>query len=339
MIRGTARALVILAALLLLAWGAAALHFVGPGGGRMPNVLAGVWTLAGLGVLVAVRPFGRKIGVFALLTLVMFGWWWTVQPRNDRHWSPDVARLTRGTLHGDILTIENLRNFDYRSETDWTEHWETRTYDLSKLQGVDLFMSYWGSPTIAHTVMSWRFTDGQHLAISVELRKEVGETYSPIAGFFKSYELYYVVADERDVIGLRTNHRGENVYCYPLRMPRGRARKVLLDYVKAMNDLAERPMFYNTISHNCTTTIRTHVLAIGAAVPWDWRIYANGHADEMLYEAKSIDTSRPFAAVKAASWIDARAKAAEDDPQFSAKIRDGIVIPAPWPEDTGPDTN
>ncbi len=333
MIRGAARALVVLVAVGLLAWGAAALHFTGPGGGRVANVLAGIWTLAGLGILVGVRPFGRKIGVFALLTLVLFGWWWTVQPRNDRNWSSDVARLPRGTLVGDTLTIENVRDFDYRTETDWTERWETRTYDLAKLQGADLFMSYWGSPTIAHTIMSWRFTDGQHLAISVELRKEVGEIYSPIAGFFKSYELYYVVADERDVVALRTNHRGENVFVYPLRMPRGRARKVLLDYVKSMNELVEHPMFYNTISHNCTTTIRTHVLAIGAAVPWDWRIYANGHADEMLYEAKSIDTSRPFAEVKAASAIDARAKAAEDDPAFAAKIREGVIIPPPWPED------
>lgn len=333
MIRRVARVLVVLAALGLLAWGAAALHYVGPGDGRVREVLAGVWAAVGLAVLAAVRPFSRKIGVFALLTLVLFGWWTSVQPRNDRNWSPDVARLTHGTVVGDTLTIENLRNFDYRTETDWTEHWETRTYDLSKLQGVDLFMSYWGSPTIAHTIMSWRFTDGQHLAISVELRKEVGETYSPIAGFFKSYELYYVVADERDVVGLRTNHRGENVYVYPLRMPRRRARKVLLDYVKAMNALVERPMFYNTISHNCTTTIRTHVLAIGAAVPWDWRIYANGHADEMLYDAKSIDTSRPFAEVKAASWIDERAKAAGNAPDFSARIREGVVIPAPWPDD------
>jgi hypothetical protein len=333
MIRGAARALVVLVAIGLLAWGAAALHYTGPGSGRTRDVLAAVWAVAGLGVLVAVRPFGRKIGVFALLTLVLFGWWWTVQPRNDRNWSADVARLPHGTLVGDTLTMENVRDFDYRTETDWTDRWETRTYDLSKLQGVDLFMSYWGSPTIAHTIMSWRFTDGQHLAISVELRKEIGETYSPIAGFFKSYELYYVVADERDVVGLRTNHRGENVFVYPLRMPKGRARKVLLDYVKSMNELVDRPMFYNTLSHNCTTTIRTHVMAIGAALPWDWRIYANGHADEMLYEAKSIDTTRPFAEVKAASAIDARAKAAEDDPAFSARIREGVIIPPPWPED------
>ena len=113
----------------------------------------------------------------------------TIRPSNDRSWLADVARPPHGELSGDRLTIHDLRNFDYRSETDFTERWETRTYDLAKLDRLDFFMSYWGSPAIAHTIMSWAFTDGQHLAISIETRKEVGESYDALAGFFRQYEL------------------------------------------------------------------------------------------------------------------------------------------------------
>jgi hypothetical protein len=330
--RALGRLVVVVVALLVVAWGAAALHFAGPGGGRVPDVLAGLWVAGALAILFAVRPWGRALLAFGLATVVLLGWWTTVLPRNDRNWSADVARLPHGEVHGDLLTLENVRNFDYRSETDWTERWETRTYDLSKLEGVDLFLSYWGSPTIAHTIMSWRFSDGQHLASSIELRKEVGEVYSPIAGFFRRYELYYVTADERDLVRLRTNYRGENVYIYPLRMPVGRARKVLLDYVASMNALVTTPDFYNTLTQNCTTTIRTHILHIGGAMPLDYRLYANGYSDQLLYERDAIDTSRPYDAVRASSSIDARAKAADQDPAFSARIRDGIVVPPLWPE-------
>jgi hypothetical protein len=326
------RALAVVVALVVIAWGAGALHFAGPGGGWLPDALAAIWVVGTLAILFAVRPFGRALVVFAGATVVLLAWWSTVVPSNDRNWSPDVARPPWGEVRGDVLTLHNVRNFDYRTETDWTERWETRTYDLSKLEGVDLFLSYWGSPAIAHTIMSWRFSDGQHLAISIELRKEVGEVYSPIAGFFRHYELYYAAADERDVVRLRTNYRGENVYLYPLRMPVRRAREVLLDYVRRMNDLVEEPAFYNTLTQNCTTTIRTHILHIGGTMPLDYRLLANGYSDTLLYENEAIDTSRPFEVVRASSQIDDRAKAADQDPGFSARVREGIVVPPPWPD-------
>jgi hypothetical protein len=193
-------------------------------------------------------------------------------------------------------------------------------------------MSYWAGPSIAHTIMSWAFTDGQHLAVSIETRKEVGETYSAIAGFFRQYELYYVVADERDVIRLRTNVRGEHVYLYPLRTPRDRARRALLQYVSSFNALATEPQFYNAGTENCTTTIRSNIQAMGVSMPFDWRFLVNGYLDEALYEHHVIDTSSPFAEVKAASLIDARAKAANDDPDFSRRIREGIVVPRRFDE-------
>jgi hypothetical protein len=311
----------------LVAWGTLALHYAGPHPRGLADALAAMWLVGSIVALLVVRPRRRGLMAFGVLLVLLFGWWSSLRPRNDRAWFPDVDRTPTAELHGDLLTITNIRNFDYRSETDYTPHWETRTYDLSRLTGLDFFMSYWGSPTIAHTIMSWAFDDGQHLAISIETRKERGEEYSPIAGFFRQYELYYVVADERDVIRLRTNYRHENVHLYELRTPIDRARRILLDYVDAMNRLATQPEWYNAGTTNCTTTIRTHVMRIGVAIPWDWRLFANGHLDELLYERGTIDTSRPFAEVRAASVVDARALASDQDPSFSARIREGMVRP------------
>lgn len=317
-----------LAALLALGWGALALHYHAPLlGGALPIV----WLIAGLALLATMRPPWRGIaGVAAMFALLLI-WWSAIAPRNDRDWQADVAQLPTGTIDGDRLTLHNVRNFDYRSETDFTPRWETRTFDLAQLTGLDLFMSYWGSPSIAHTILSWNFADGQHLAISIETRKEVGETYSAVAGFFKQYELYYVVADERDVIRVRTNHRNEDVYLYHLRTPPDRARAILLDYVASMNALAAEPRWYNAATHNCTTTIRTHVQRIGIAQPWDWRILVNGYADQMLYERGGLDTSLPFADLRERSLIDPRAQAADQDPHFSERIREGLPNPQRGP--------
>jgi hypothetical protein len=235
-----------------------------------------------------------------------------------------VARTPRATFRGNTVTIENLRNFDYRSETDYIERWETRTYDLDRLRGLDLFLSFWGPTLIAHTIMSWEFDEGPPLAISIETRKEKGESYSAVRGFFRQYELYYVVADERDIIRVRTNYRGERTYLYRLRIPAAPARELLQGYLAEANRLVERPRWYNALTHNCTIAIRKHVQALAGDRPWDWRLLANGHLDELGHERGHIDTSLPFAELKARSDITERAKAADKSPDFSQRIREGL---------------
>jgi hypothetical protein len=304
-----------------LLWGAAAIWFDGPESPVAAGALAASVAIAGIAALVALRPWSVALCTAALLVGGIGLWWARVPARNDRDWLPDVARLPIATVDGDRLTITNVRNFDYRSETDFSEHWETRTYDLAALRGSDLFFSFWGPTLIAHTIASWEFADGQHLAISIETRKERGESYSAVRGFFHQYELYYVVADERDVIGVRTNHRGERVYLYRVQMPPDRARALLLDYVRAMNDLAAHPRWYNALTSNCTTTIREHARQIGPVRPWTWQILANGYLDRLLYDRGVLDTSRPFEQLRAASDITERAKEAGNAADFSARIR------------------
>jgi Domain of unknown function (DUF4105) len=189
---------------------------------------------------------------------------------------------------------------------------------------VDLFLSYWGPTEIAHTIVSWEFDNGQHLAISIETRKAKDESYSALRGFFRQYELYYVVADERDLVGLRTNYRGEQVYLYRLRLTASQARALLIDYLDEVNRLADHPEWYNAVTQNCTTTIRGHVQNIGAGRRLDWRLFANGHVDELLYERGQIDTEIPFAELRTRSNIIERAKAAGISPDFSGRIRQGL---------------
>lgn len=313
--------------LLALGWCATALHFTGPRPAWLADGLALLLVVAGIGAVVGVRPLGRTLATLAIVFGLWALWWGSVTPRNDREWQSDVARTARIEIDGDRMTVHNLRNFDYRSETDYTPRWETRTFDLAKLNGMDLFMSYWDTSGIAHTIMSWDFADGQHLAISIETRKEVGEEYSAVKGFFKQFEIYYVVADERDVIRLRTNHRNEEVYLYPLRTPIERARRILLDYVDSINALDTQARFYNAATANCTTTITRHIRHIGIAFPFDRRLIINGKLDELLYERGAIDTSRPFPEVRQASLVNARATAADQDPLFAARIREGIARP------------
>jgi hypothetical protein len=312
-------------ALAIATWGSLALWIAGPGA---PLVRGTLVLLVLLGTVVARAALGSRVRS-ASLSLVTFAavlaWWGTLRPSSDRDWAPDVARMPMAEVRGDELTLRNIRNFDYHSETDFVPRYEDRTYDLSKLVGLDLFVSHWGSPAIAHTIMSWEFSDGPPLAISIETRKQRGQEYSAIDGFFRQYALIYIPADERDLIRLRTNYRGENVYLYRLNVPIANARKLLLEYVQQINSLAQKPEFYNALTENCTTAIRSNAESAGGDVPWSWKLLLTGYVDEMLYERGRLRGGNlPFARLKEMSQIDERAKAADEDPEFSRRIREGL---------------
>ena len=317
-----ASGIVIVVALLASAWWTIALALRLPGPTWVAYGAAAAYAIASIALFVTMRPLRRALGWWAAGVVVLALWWITIRPSNDRDWAPEVEHLATAEVHGDTLIVHNVRNFSYRSETDADPRWEDRTYDLSALGGLDFALSHWGVPMIAHTIMSWDFGDGGHLAISIETRRERGEEYSALRGFFRQYELYYVVADERDVIRVRTNVRGEDVNLYRLRVAPDAARALLLDYVKTLNSLATQPVFYNALLDNCTTGIRVHANRVRAAAPWDWRILANGSIDQMLYERGRLDDSRPFDEVRAASLINSRARAADADPEFSRRIRE-----------------
>ena len=322
--RATGRFLIFLGITLAIAWAAAAIYIDGPASPLVAGVLCAGFVAAAFAALFLPADRMRGAASCAALVAAVSVWWLLLEPSNDRAWQPDVARLASAEIDGDRVTLRNVRNFDYRSETDFTPRWEERSYDLSQLTGVDIYLCTWGSPWIAHTIMSWEFADGEHLAVSIETRKENGEDYSAVLGFFRQFEIYYVVADERDVVRVRTNFRGDECRLYRLKSGPEAARAVLLDYLEEINRLAKAPSWYNAATHNCTTTIRHHVQNVGDGSPWDWRILLNGRLDEMGWERGTIDNSLPFEQLREVSEINPRAKQAGDAPNFSELIRVGL---------------
>ena len=317
-----------LACLLATAWAAGALYFDLPIA-RLRAPLALIYGLAMLAALLSIKGRWRAMGVVAAGFAVVLAWWFTIKPTEDRVWQPDVARRAWADINGDEITLHNVRNCEYRTETDYTPRWETRVVQLSKLSGVDLAITYWGSPWIAHPIASFQFSDSLPIAISIETRKAIGQDYSTLRGFYRQYDLAYIPADERDVLRLRTNYRhGEDVYLYHTTASAERARAIFLEYLKRLNRLHEHPEFYNAITDNCTTNIRVANVdaAGGKAQPWDWRILLNGKGDELLYQRGVIDRSLPFAELKARSLVNPRAKAAEASPNFSELIRIGLPL-------------
>jgi uncharacterized protein DUF4105 len=307
-------------------WGVGVLFFAGPGGPTLRATLA--IGMAVVALLVIAALFSRRWRWRAVLALagvlVLLGAWWsTIRPSNDRDWQPEVARLAEATIQGDLVTVRNIRNFDYRTETDFTPRYYDRTFDLRRLDRVDLVAVYWMGPAIAHLFVTFGFGD-DHLAISIEARKERGEGYSSLGGFFRQYELIYVVGDERDLIRLRTNYRKdppEDVYLFQVRAPIENGRRVFLQYMRAINELRRRPSFYNTLTTNCTNVILVNTRVNPDHLPSSWKILLSGYAPEYVYEAGRLDRSLPFDELMRRSHINAAAHAADQDPDFSRRIR------------------
>ena len=297
--------------------------------------LAVVYALGNLCLLFYVLPLPKNstrsfrravVTSFSSFALILI-WWNLISPSHDREWYPDVAQMPWGELDGDRVTLHNIRNFNYRTATDYDTHYTTRSVNLSDIEGIDYFLSYWGSPLFAHPIVSFQFKGEDPIAFSIEARKEIGESYSAIRALFRQYELIYIVAEERDVVRVRTNIRkNEDVYLYRTASSPERAKSIFLDYVRRVNELYQQPAFYNTLMSNCTTNIRIHTATADGdnLVPWDWRILLNGKIDEMSYERGSIDQSMPFEELKTRSNINEKARGVKDLNKFQLEIRNGL---------------
>ena len=310
-------------AVICAAWAYGAVWFDAPFGSANKTVAALVAITFGM-VAIFVRPFSRTLLIFFAAFAGVLGWWLTIKPGNDANWQSDVSQLASAEINGDEVTLHNVRNCDYRTETDYTPRWEKRAVHLSQITGIDLAINYWGSPWIAHPIVSFQFADASPLCFSIETRKKVGQVYSAIGGLYRQFELIYIVADERDVIRVRTNYRkGEDIYLYHTTISPAQARQRFLEYVHSLNAIRNKPRWYNAITTNCTTSIRSQHPP-GERMPWDWRILLNGKGDEMMSERHLIVTGGlPFAELKTRSLINSRAQAADRSPDFSRLIRIG----------------
>lgn len=310
-------------------WGSLAIWF------RLP--LADLWRVAiatgfaafGIGTSITLFTYRRwhSLGAFAVVFAALLIWWNSITPWAEADFAPDVARQVTGDIKGNTLTLTNLRNFNWTTDGAPIPNWETRTFDLSTLQSADVFMSYWAGPAMAHVIVSFGFADGEYLAWSVEVRREKDSEFSPVADFFKEHTLVIIAASERDVVGVRSNIRGEDVQLYRLNMPTKLARDVLENYVRASNRLAQKPHFYNSLTTNCTTVVFALVDAITQSVPMDLRILVNGYLPEYLFEIGSLPDGYDISDLRAQSHIRDAALAAGLGDAYSNAIRVGVPAP------------
>ena len=263
----------------------------------------------------------RMSVVFLVMFFGVVGWWLSINPSHDREWRPEVAVMPRAFVDGDRVRLTGVRNFDYRTRNDFTVRYEEREVSLSHLIALDFYVSYFTEGPVGHTFVSFIFDNAPPLAISIETRPEVGEGFAPIASLFKQFELIYVVGDERDVVGVRTNHRREPVYLYRLNASADDARRLLLVYLTRINELADQPEFYHLLTNSCTINIVRYANAAGRRGRFDIRHLLNGLIDSYLYHSGRIDTTLPFDELRRRSLINEAAQAADGAANFSQRIR------------------
>jgi hypothetical protein len=267
----------------------------------------------------------RRMGwVFLGLFAAVVVWEASIPPSHDRPWRADVAVLPRAVIDGDRVRISGVRDFDYRSVDDFTVRYVDREVSLAHLTSLDLFISYWKPGPLAHTFVSFNFDNAPPVCISIEARPEEGESFSPVPALFKQFELIYVVGEERDLVRVRTNHRGEDVYLHRIQTPADGVRRLFLIYLDRINELADRPEWYHLLKNNCTVNIVRYANAAGREGRWDPRFFLNGWVDRYLYAAGRVDTSLPFEELRARSRINDAARAAGDAPDFSDRIRASV---------------
>jgi hypothetical protein len=307
------------------AWGTLALWYQAPSA-QLKAACIFLWIAFTLGMLATLWQgrAGLALAIFALVFAGMLIWWHNIAPSNDRLWADDVAQITNGSIDGNRVTLRNVRNFDWRSNDDYTQRWETREYELDQLNSVDMIMSYWDGWAIAHMLISFGFEDGRHVAFSVEVRRQKNLVYSEIGGFFKRDGLSIIAADERDVIRVRTNIRGEDDYLYRIRMPLSAMRSLFLGYVEQADSLVDAPRFYNTITVNCTTLVYHMMKRIVGYLPWSYRLLFTGYLPAYVYRVGGLDQRFSLTELRALGRITDRAKLSDRSGSFSADIRAGI---------------
>lgn len=267
----------------------------------------------------------RTLLLFLLIALGAFATWWFLQkPSHNRQWADDVAHMLHADVKGNQVVLKNVRNFEWRTETDYTPRWETREYDLSQLQTADLVLSYWMGPAIAHTLVSFGFADGQYLTFSLEIRKEQGEKFSAWKGFFRQYEAILVAADEADIIKTRSNARGEDVYIFRLAIPPEQLQTLFLAYVEQASKLEKTPEFYNTLTSNCTTVVFDIAKRIVPDLPLDYRLLLSGYFAEYAHAQGGLVEGFAYSELQEKGYIVPRARAMQAGENFSEVIRRGV---------------
>ncbi|MEM7143833.1 MAG: DUF4105 domain-containing protein [Verrucomicrobiota bacterium] len=325
---GIAILLVAVVAAVLSLWAFGAIYYDGPIGRGTGNLVLGLaWAVVMLVLVFRAKTLAKRFLVWLACFALVWASWLYIPASNDRDWQQEWSRTAWAEVgdDGDTITIHNFRNFDYARDGSVTERWETRTVRLSNLQGIDLFLDAFGGENWAHPMLSYDFGPDGRVLISIETRREKSEKFSQIGGLYKMFELQYLIGEERDFVRVRTNIRNEPMYLYSGRFQPERGRETFLATVRELNSLKETPKYYNVITHNCTTSYRAQ-RPPEERHKWDIRILINGKLDELLYERGAFITEGlSFPELRKQAMINETAMDAHHDPEFSERIREGLV--------------
>lgn len=335
MLHWSLRLLLSLLILPAAAWGLLALHFQLPFNPAQNIFIQLTWTGLGFYALYLLWRGYWKTGL--LLYLVLHGelllWWSGIEPSHQREWADEVAQMTTGEVQGNRAILHNVRNFNWRSATDYDVRWESREYDLQRLRSVDMISSHWGMDSIAHVLVSFGFDGGNFVTFSVEIRKEKDEEFSELGGFFKQFELSILATDERDAVAVRPNIRGEDTYLYRIAMPAQVRRALFLAYVEQANTLAAAPRFYNTVTVNCTTLVYTMLRQIVGGLPLDPRLLLTGYLPSYIKARDGLIDGFELEELRQLGRISQRSQAAAGRSDYSQQIREGVPG---WRHETKP---
>ncbi|HWD12171.1 DUF4105 domain-containing protein [Pseudochrobactrum sp. sp1633] len=328
-----AQAFVSLLVILITIWGSLALYYQLSESRVFNAVIIGLWVLIALAALSTIwfadlYQFRKALFiVFTLVFAVLLIWWHSIKPSLNRDWAPEVAQTVTADFKGDQVRLNHIRDFDWRTEKDFTANWKSADYDLNQIKSVDLFLSYWAGPAIAHTLVSFGFEDGRYVVFSAEIRKKRGQAFSEIGGFFKDFELAMIAAEESDIVYLRTNVRGERVYRYHVDIAPEQARQLFRLYTDTANRLSKDAGFYNTLTANCTTVVFDMARILDPSIALDYRVLLSGYLPEYMFEKELILTPETNTqSMRLNADISAQAKGSREG--YSQRIR---TAPMPQP--------
>ena len=318
-----ARAIWLIFAFFMLVWSLFAFFYQLPFNMAGFVLVAVLWLVVGIYALLLEfkNPWKSRI-LLALMFIGVIIWWSSIKPTLHRDWAPELARSVEATfdpINPDIVHLQNIRNFDWIAPYEGKENWENGTYNVDDLVGLDVYLSYWMGPYIAHTLVGFTFKDGRHLVFSAEIRRTKEQSFSAIGGFFKEFELIMIAAPEEDIIKLRTDIRHENVYRYPISVGKEKIKNLFLNYLETADKLAHQARFYNTVTANCTTVVFDMARILDPGIPLDWRILFSGQLPSYLYDLKVVNTEKSLKELVDEAHIKPQINGRRD--QYSVDIR------------------
>jgi hypothetical protein len=292
-------------------WTAGAIYYDLCGGNKWGRALASCWVLGLLSLFAFWQPLWKPCFVFWGAVAIFLTWWLKQKPSHDRDWDPAVAVLPRAVRKRDEVTIENVRNFEYRSLDDFTPRYESRTYRLANLKGVDAIFFNWGSAVMSHPVLVFDFGPDGRVCMSIEVRYRRGQDYLILRSLYHFYELIFLVTDERDAILRRTKYGpSQEAHLYRLATTPEELRATFLDYIDAINALYQTPRWYHGLCTNCTTAFYR---LPSSRRRCDWRVLANAQLDRALYATGRLDRTLAFAELRRAAYLNDIANAAPEE--------------------------